>query len=521
MKFKKRDDLRFSFVKIFINFLRLRYSILLIVLSSGISIYPITILANPVQTVSENKIDKVACPGNLNTAIDKIINRFEFRRSRWGILIQNLDSQETLYSLDAQKYFLPASNVKLLTTAAVLLRFGSQFRIRTSVYGAGSISNLETLRVVGKGDPSLTTQQLKDLVRQLKDRGVRQISKVIVEDSYFKQTGINYSWEWEDIFFSYGTSINSLILNENAVTLTTIPRLNEQPLKIEWSDTIAARQWQINNQTRTAPKETLNDVEVRGLFGTPNLEIEGEMAVDNEPETWDLAIIDPSQYFLESLLQMLANEEIEVEQGLVTKQLRSAQRQSRSQTDSSEKELAFVESEPLAILIQTTNQESNNLYAESLLQILGSESENSTGVEAVQQQLTKLGVDPDSYVLVDGSGLSRHNLVSPDAIAQTLRLMAQSPHAKVYRDSLAVAGVSGTLENRFKDTLVEENLQAKTGTLSGNVSLSGYLTLKGSQPLILSIMVNQSNRTVSELRDAIDEIVLTLSHYQSCQIQEN
>jgi serine-type D-Ala-D-Ala carboxypeptidase/endopeptidase (penicillin-binding protein 4) len=521
MKIKKRDDLRSSFVEILTNVLKLKYLILPIILFLVIQIYPIRILAKSVQTASKNKIDEVVCPINLNAAIDKIVNRSEFRRSRWGILIQKLDSHETLYSLDSQKYFLPASNVKLLTTAVALLRFGSQFRIRTSVYGMRNISNLETLRVVGKGDPSLTTQQLKDLVRQLKDRGVRQIAKVIVEDSYFKQTGINSSWEWEDIFFSYGTSINSLILNENAVTLTTIPRLNEQPLKLKWSDTIAARQWQIDNQTRTAPKGTSNNVGIRGIFGTPNLEFKGEMAVDAEPETWDLAIIDPSQYFLESLLQMLANEEIEVEQGLVTKRLRSAQRQSRSQSNSSEKELAFVESEPLAILIQETNQESNNLYAESLLQILGSESENSTGVEAVQQQLTQLGVDPDSYVLVDGSGLSRHNLVSPEAIAQTLKLMAQTPHAKAYRDSLAVAGVSGTLESRFENTLVEGNLQAKTGTLSGNLSLSGYLTLKGSQPLILSIMVNQSNRTVSELRDAIDEIVITVSHYQSCQIQEN
>jgi D-alanyl-D-alanine carboxypeptidase/D-alanyl-D-alanine-endopeptidase (penicillin-binding protein 4) len=475
-----------------------------------IQIYPIKVLANSVQNSFERKIDDVTCPSNLNAAIDNIINRSEFMRSRWGILIQKLDSQETLYSLDFQKYFLPASNVKLLTTAAALLRLGSQFRIRTSVYGTGNVPNLNTIRIVGKGDPTVTTEQLKNLVQQLKDRGVRQISKVIVEDSYFKQTGINSSWEWEDIFFSYGTSINSLILNENSVTLTTIARLNEQPLKLDWSDPIAARQWQIENQTRTAPKETLNNLEIRGIFGTSILEINGEMAINAESDTWDLAIIDPSQYFLESLLQILTAEGIKVEQGLVTK---------RSPTNLSEKELAFVESEPLAILIQETNQDSNNLYAESLLQILGSESENSTGVKAVQQQLTQLGVAPDSYVLVDGSGLSRHNLVSPEAIAQTLRLMAQTPHAKVYRDSLAVAGVSGTLESRFKDTLVEGNLQAKTGTLSGNVSLSGYLTLKGSQPLILSIMVNQSNRSVSELRDAIDEIVITLSHYQSCQVK--
>ncbi|NJM86975.1 MAG: D-alanyl-D-alanine carboxypeptidase/D-alanyl-D-alanine-endopeptidase [Hydrococcus sp. RU_2_2] len=505
-----RNNWRFNTIENLKNIFTLKYSILPVILFLGVQVYPITTLANSVQNSSKNEIDPATCPINLNAAINKIINHPEFKRSRWGILIQNLDSQEILYSLDSQKYFLPASNVKLLTTAAALLKLGAQFRIRTSVYGTGNIPNLATLRIVGKGDPSFTTKQLKDLVRQLKNQGVRQSLKVMVEDSYFKQTGINASWEWEDIFFSYGTSINSLNLNENAVTLTALPRLNEQPIKLEWSDSIAARQWQIENQTKTAPEETPNNVEVRGIFGRPILEIKGEMAVNAESDTWDLAIINPSQYFLESLLQILTTEGIEIEQGLVVK---------RSLTNSSEKELAFVESEPLAVLIQETNQESNNLYAESLLQILGSESDNLKGIEAVQQQLTKLGVDPDSYVLVDGSGLSRHNLVSPEAIAQTLRLMAKTPHAKVYRESLAVAGVNGTLESRFKNTLVEGNLQAKTGTLSGNVSLSGYLTLNGYQPLILSIMVNQSNRSVSELRDAIDEIVITLSHYQSCQLK--
>ncbi|MCU0536909.1 MAG: D-alanyl-D-alanine carboxypeptidase, partial [Hydrococcus sp. Prado102] len=103
--------------------------------------YPIKTLAESVQNTSKNKIDEAACPSNLKTAINNIINRSKFRRSRWGILIQKLDSQETLYSLDSQKYFLPASNVKLLTTAAALLQMGSQFRIRTSVYGAGNVSN--------------------------------------------------------------------------------------------------------------------------------------------------------------------------------------------------------------------------------------------------------------------------------------------------------------------------------------------------------------------------------------------
>jgi D-alanyl-D-alanine carboxypeptidase/D-alanyl-D-alanine-endopeptidase (penicillin-binding protein 4) len=127
-----------------------------------------------------------------------------------------------------------------------------------------------------------------------------------------------------------------------------------------------------------------------------------------------------------------------------------------------------------------------------------------------------LGVDPESYVIVDGSGLSRHNLVSPEAIAQTLQLMAQTSQARVYRDSLPVAGVSGTLKNRFRNTAAQGNIQAKTGGMTGVSALSGYLNIPGYQPLVFSIIVNQSDQSFATLRQAIDEIVLLLTRLRAC-----
>lgn len=461
--------------------------------------------ANAVETSS-----KRLCSRDLKTEIDKIINRPEWARSRWGILIETVDSEETLYSLDAQKYFIPASNVKLLTTAAALLQLGSQFRIRTSVYGTGKIPNLKTLKIIGKGDPSLTTEQLKILAKQLRQKGVRQVSNVVVEEGYFKQSGINYSWEWEDLFFAYATSVNSLILNENVVTLTLVPQQRDRPLKLEWSDPIAARQWQVENNTLTTAEEISSNLEIQGIFGDSILNIQGKLANNSAPDPWNLSIVNPSQYFLESFLKILIDEGIQVERGKII---------TNSGKNSLETELAFVESKPLTILLQETNQESNNLFAESLLQILGSESNSKTGLEAIKEELTKLGVNPDSYSLVDGSGLSRHNLVSPEAIVQTLKLIAKTKESETYQNSLAVAGESGTLEERFKDSLVEGKLKAKTGTLSGNSALSGYLNIPKYQPLVFSIIVNQSDQSTTNLRSAIDEIVLSLSRLQFCQIK--
>lgn len=467
----------------------------------------------PKPTLSDRKQQTASqiCPSQLGTAIEAITQRPEFARSRWGILIETLSTANRLYSRNAEQYFIPASNTKLLTTAAALRQLSPQFRIRTSVYGTGTLPNLTALRVVGRGDPSLTTAQLKDLAQQLKRRGVRQVQQLIVDNSYFRQAGINPTWEWEDIQYDYATSVTSLILNQNTVTLTLSPQQPGQPLQLNWNDTIAAKQWQVENQSVTATAGTENSLTLMGVLGQPLLKIKGQLAADAQPDAWDLAILNPAQYFLDSFRQSLWSEGITVTQASIINNF--------SVTEPMQ-ELAAVESPPLAELVKETNQQSNNLYAEVLLRSLGTEGDRTAnpdaGLVTLQQQLTQLGVNPESYRLMDGSGLSRHNLVSPDAIAQTLQRMAQTPQVAIYRASLPVAGVNGTLENRFRNTAAQSHLQAKTGTLTGVAALSGYLDVSGYQPLVLSIMVNQSEQPVATLRQGIDEIVLLLTRLRSC-----
>ncbi|MGK7875083.1 MAG: D-alanyl-D-alanine carboxypeptidase/D-alanyl-D-alanine-endopeptidase [Xenococcaceae cyanobacterium] len=492
-------------------FIKLGQPICVLLLFLGVQVLTQKAFAEPVPTppTVEKSLDgsRHICPADLSAAIEAVTSRPEFERSRWGILIQTLTSEHTLYALDAERYFIPASNLKLLTTAAALRELGAQFRIRTSVYGTGTIPNLTSLRLVGRGDPSLTTVQLKDLAQQLKRQGVRRISQLIVEDSYFKELGINPTWEWEDIYYYYAVSVNSLILNENAVILTLLPQQLGQSVQLNWSDPIAARQWRVKNQGITAPEGIPYGVEINGVLGQPVLKIKGELAIDSEPDIWGLAVVDPANYFLESFRRILLAEGIAVTQGFVTTSPQEIQL---------EVELAAVESSPLAVLLQKTNQESNNLFAETLMQILGSESTTETGLDVIKKSLTELGVDPESYILADGSGLSRHNLVSPEAVVQTLRLMAKIPEAEIYRESLPIAGVSGTLRRRFQDTPLQGNLQAKTGTLTGVSALSGYLDVPDYQPLVFSIMVNQSEQSVATLHEAIDEIVLLLRSLRSC-----
>ena len=475
-----------------------------LILVFGVASAPLSLATEDLKTDTPRE---EVCNVSLEAGINQIIDRPEWRRSRWGILIQTLDTEETLYSLNAEKYFIPASNVKLFTTAAALLKLGADYRILTPVYGTGNLPNLDTVRLVGRGDPSLTTAQLEDLAQQLKERGVKSIRELIVDDSYFPQPGINSSWEWSDAFFYYATNVNSLILNENAVILKVLPQEVGEPVKLIWSDLVASQQWRVENKAITAREETDYSVTIDGVLGAPILQIRGELAVDASEDIWGMAVVDPANYFLESWRRILLAAGIKIRRGRVI---------NNSELIPQETELTVIESPPAAQLIQKINQESNNLFAEAFLKLLTTSSDRQTEADSFKRKLTELGLDPESYHLADGSGLSRQNLVSPESIVSLLKLMTTTAEYQVFRESLTVAGVNGTLEERFVETRVAGNLQAKTGTLSGISALSGYLSLPGEDTFVISIVVNQANQSNSVSRQAIDEIILFLTDSRFC-----
>lgn len=485
--------------------MKLKYlSLLLLFLVAQLGIKSVTVFAQTQPPVEQQSPQRL-CPAQIGTAIEHITNRPQFSRLRWGISIQTLSSSQNIYSHDAQKYFIPASNVKLLTTAAALQRLGSQFQIRTSVYGSS-----DGLRIVGRGDPSLTDTQLQELVQQLSRRGIRQVSQVIAEDSYFRGAVVNPTWEWEDVQADYGAPISSLILNQNTVELKLLPQQIGQSLRVQWTDPAEAVWWRIENETVTVPAgETTATSVSRDLKGAL-LKITGSLNIDAVPQSVTLAVIEPNEHFLRHFRRALADADITTRQTLVV---------SRPSQENVQ-ELAAVASPPLAQLLIETNQNSNNLYAEALLRAIATQvrpdSADSTaniGLEIVSNTLTTLGVDPSGYVLADGAGLSRHNLVSPEALVQTLRVMASS---NIYRASLPVAGISGTLKSRFQNTPAQGIVQAKTGTMSGVVALSGYLNAASYEPLVFSILVNQSDLSATAIRQAIDEIVVVLTRLRRC-----
>ncbi|OIP68012.1 MAG: D-alanyl-D-alanine carboxypeptidase/D-alanyl-D-alanine-endopeptidase [Oscillatoriales cyanobacterium CG2_30_40_61] len=461
-------------------------------------------LSQPVWGQTNLPATKI-CPRELEPAINAIANRPEFQQSRWGILIETLNKNITLYNRDSQHYFIPASTVKLLTTAAALQKLGANFRIRTSVYG----DTQGNIYIVGRGDPSLTEIQLKNLAQQLKKKGINQINQLIAVDSYFTGSPIHPTWQWEDVQAGYGAPINSLILNQNSLDLKLAPQTVGQPLKVTWVRPEQSTGWRIENQTRTVKENEPEFVNIGRDLSQPIIRVSGQLRVNGEPEPVYAAVIEPTNNFIQQFQKILINSGIKVLETSIASNFSHPQ-----------EELAFVESPPLSELIKTTNLESNNVFAESLLRTLGTQNYQADSVESglkeIKLILSKLGINSNGYQLFDGSGLSRNNLVTPLVLVQTLRMMAASSNAELYRNSLPIGGVSGTLKGRFKDNSAPGIIQAKTGTLTGVTSLSGYISPPDYQPLVFSITINQTNLSTQELRKAVDEIVLLLTQLKSC-----
>jgi D-alanyl-D-alanine carboxypeptidase/D-alanyl-D-alanine-endopeptidase (penicillin-binding protein 4) len=499
-RWRRRINLRYSGNVIALNFPdRLTHCLTLLALQW-------VVFPNPVSAVSS--ASPALCPAQLDSEIAAIRSQhFPENRETWGILVETIDG-ETLYSHNARQYITPASNTKLLTTAAALQQLGPQYRIRTAIY-----QTPDGLRIVGAGDPSITQAQLDDLAQQVAAAGIRQIDRLVAEDAYFQGSLYNPHWQWEDVQAAYGAPVNSLIFEENSIPLTLFPQNVGQPLRLEWEDAAEGKFWQVDNQTVTVAAGEPEFIELERSLTEPILSVRGQLIAGSQPEATAVAEIDPAQRFVDRLERALV---------AVGVQVGGTEIVTESVEVGDGVEIAAIESPSLAELVTQVNQESNNLYAEAILRSLGAESDPThsssaaAGLEAVQHALTELGVDPSSYTLSDGSGLSRLNAISPEALVQTLQAMAQSPFAATYLDSLPLAGETGTLRNRFAGTPARGNVRAKTGTISGVLALSGYIYPDTPQALVFSIAVNYADRSVGLQREAIDAIVLLLLRLQSC-----
>lgn len=384
------------------------------------------------------------------------------------------------------RYFVPASLVKLFTTAAALTRLQPDFRIPTRLWGKGSkYGLLDDLILEGNGDPSFNSMQLQRLVRQLAQTGIKRINRIQFRDRL--AADLPSGWEWQDLIEEYGAPPHGLIINFNALAWRLEPgkKLGDQAI-FRWQTPELAQDWQVENRAVTSHHSS--EWQIQRQLNQPKLTITGRLALGAQPEQGATVVLDPPINFQRHLELELKN------QGILV------QNQPPSPKPQPEQLLAIVYSPSLKALISTTNKDSENLYAENLRVIAGKQ---------LEELWSRWAIDPQDLILVDGSGLARRNRLKPRAVVQLLQAMANNA---AFRNSLAIAGIDGTLKLR----LTSSQIIGKTGTLEGIAALAGYIL--GEPELAFVLVINHGDPQAKINRQALDAIALELKQLQLCKL---
>jgi D-alanyl-D-alanine carboxypeptidase/D-alanyl-D-alanine-endopeptidase (penicillin-binding protein 4) len=445
----------------------------------------------------------------------------ETQRANWGIRVVSLGNQSVLYQRNATKYFTPASNTKLYSSALALLRLGPDYKFATTVMTTAVPVNGEIrgdVRLVGGGDPTISWRKypyekggihepplagIEGLADQVLAKGIRRITGGIVgDDTAWPWDPYPPGWAVDDAVWSYGAPVSALTINENTIELRIRAAESEgHPARI--SLTPALEYYWIDNRVVTEAGRRAVKIARDGRL----IRASGRIPINGTDRTETIAIDDPALYAAHALHEALSR------RGVAIGGNPSARHRMPEETWAPETggvELAKHESRPLREIVQVTNKASQNLMAEMLLRAAG-DGTTQGGVDQLELVLSSIGVDRKGYAIYDGSGLSRLNLISPAATIELLKHMWDSPLRGVFVASLPVGGLDGTLESRFDGRPRGNVVQAKTGSLSHVNALSGYIKSRTFGMVAFSIMVNGSNGPASTIRQAIDTICLEIA----------
>src|SRR5258705_7676744 len=480
---------------------------------------------------------------DLRTRISQVLDKPELAPAMVGIKVTSLETGRVLFEENASKLLRPASNMKLYTVAAELDRLSPDFRFVTSVYALEKPDSNGVIKgdltIYGRGDPSIAARLqsgnsftgLDDLAARIAAAGVKRVEGDLVGDeTYFIGPQYGSGWEWEDLQWYYGPEVTALTVNDNALDLFVKPGTQVgAPAVITTGPPDPLLR--IVNRVVTGARGTRRDLNAYRALAGDELEITGSIAVDDKGYTGGLGISRPALLFAYLLRASLSQHGVTVKgktrtinarpaAGFVVQPLNTVISPGLARV-----EIASMQSVPFSVIAAQTLKPSQNLYTEIILRTLGTvvppvlntpnidRTSESDGLEVVKTFLREAGVNPSSLVLSDGSGLSGNDMITAEATIQLLTYMHRHRYASEFPESLPIAGVDGTLRNRFKGTPAENNLRAKTGTLSSASSLSGYVRDAAGEELAFSIMVNNFPDDADVRANCIEPIAILLASF--------
>ena len=447
--------------------------------------------------------------------IREIIENSAASSSFWSVQVRNSNG-DILEEYNGDYLIRPASNLKLVTSAAYLDLLGPDFKFETVLYGSGEQRENRwngDLYIRGAGDPSINGEAYDDplfLFQRwysiLDSMGVEVINgNVIGHDGYFDDVPYPRGWEWDDLSYYYAPEISALSFNKNVVDLEV--RADGQPgskPSITWFP-FETPYVQFINEQRITPGDTSFDESYRRDLGSNSIYLKSTLP-EGHYETEPLSVHNPSLYFIDTFKRYLQLMGIRVEGQLLLSE------EPIAWNEGGFTELNRHRSRPLHTMIDRLNRESDNLYAEMLLKTLVAErygvpGSTELGLEIMKGFMNDHGFDTTAVTLRDASGMAPATLLKTSDLNRFLVDMQEMPYFDQYYNSLSVAGRNGTLQYRFYNSSITNNFFGKTGFMSGVRSISGYLNTSGGERLVITIATN--NYTVrTAVVDSIHQQIL-------------
>ena len=421
-------------------------------------------------------------------------------RGVWGVDVRSLDSGERLYQLDAGRLMMPASNMKIFTTAAAAEILGWDHRFTTTLEATAPIEGGRLsgdLIVRGGGDPTINSRDgrapavLAEWVSALRAAGVTEITgRIIGDDQLFDDDGIGPGWAWDYLQFGYAAPVGALEYNESIAILSVQPGPQEGGGAIVTLSPGAGLR--LSSRVSTIAQGGTTDISYRRRLDEPVLEVSGTIAMGSAALTRTVAVVNPTLFFAQSLKDALIDRGIRV--GGEAVDMDDIAAELLTQTGE-RRVLASTQSPPLREIATTLMKLSQNLYAETLAKAIGASRGGlgtyEGGLETIRKQVASWGIPSDAYVIADGSGLSRYNYVSAGAVVDVLEHMYKDPkHKDAFVATFPIAGKDGTVSTRMRKTRAEGNAVAKTGSIANARSLSGYVRTRDGEMLVFSILAN-------------------------------
>ena len=448
-------------------------------------------------------------------------------KGEWGLLVVDAESGETLYEQNADKYFVPASNMKLFATALALAKLGPEYRFHTTLETQSAISSEGVLNadliLVGRGDPNLSNRKfpyelkeefdgppekaLAELADALVAKGVKEISgDVVGDDSYFPRARYPNGWEIDDMVWEYGAAISAIVLDDNTVALTLTPG-EQAGNPVQAAVSPATPDFMVKNDVTTSAADVKSDLTLTREPGSNLVVVRGTLPAKSAPRKLVLAIEEPAQHAAATLQRLLEERGVKVAGT-------ARARHDHAEPSGDPVVLAEHASVPLGDALKLVNKISQNLHTEMLLRTVARQS----GVWATPDDLMKVpadfyaaaGIEPGDVIQTDASGLSRHDLVTPRAIVTLLTFAQKQSWFGPYYASLPVAGIDGTLEDRMKNTPAAGRIHAKTGSVEHVRTLSGFAETPGGRRLIFSFLSNNQGGKSHEAADALTGLCVAM-----------